>query len=376
MDKTIEKTFFKAFELGGVVDACIEVIAQKYDLGYLPQEGEVLDEKWQNYYNVVLPKKILDGTESFDDTVIRYLDSPLIDEIENNLNECQTDTQKERYLFSLLKPFNKLCSTYDPIAKIKRLQAAIEKCNQDKAFWENNSDCKDNTGHQIDTEGQIRACIDMGIRYQDEIERLNYISHQFYKITGQQINTRGTVESCLESFRSLVWLFANRLDALLLTYNIDLMKLQEDCGIYLKSYRVITDVDYYIGSIELAQKYIEALPKREYVIDGSKSNETVTDKPQEGVTDFKDILNHNNKETLMLKLHELLDNAEKRDFAFAIHALILLGYIKGRSAKLYRLMRDEFGDIGSDSNLNKALIGLEKVKEDDLIIITYIKKLK
>ena len=33
------------------------------------------------------------------------MDSPLMDEIEANLNECKTEVEREIYLFSLLKPF-------------------------------------------------------------------------------------------------------------------------------------------------------------------------------------------------------------------------------------------------------------------------------
>jgi hypothetical protein len=57
----------------------------------------------QNHYNVELPKQILGETAVFNDTVIRYTESPLIDEMRNNLNECQTDIQKERYLFFFIK---------------------------------------------------------------------------------------------------------------------------------------------------------------------------------------------------------------------------------------------------------------------------------
>lgn len=110
--------------------------------------------------------------------------------------------------------------------------------------------------------------------------------------------------------------------------------------------------------------------------DTPKAKMITSSRKKKNPEDFKSLLDCENKEALMQKLHELLNLAEKKNFAFAIHALILLGYIKERSAKLYRSMRNEFGDIGSDANLNKALIKLEKVKEDDITMIPYIKKLK
>lgn len=78
-----------------------------------------LNEKWQNYYDVVLPKLILEATEAFDDGVLIYTESPLIDKIERNLNECQTDKQKERYIF-FTKTFSEISSIYCPTATVNR----------------------------------------------------------------------------------------------------------------------------------------------------------------------------------------------------------------------------------------------------------------
>lgn len=265
MDKTIENTFFKAFELGGVVDKCIEAIEYKYDLGYLPQDNDNIPPKLQHYFDIILPGQIRKETEAFDDAVIRYTDSPLMDEIENNLNGCQVDTQRERYLFSLLKPFNGLCSIYNPKAKINRLELGIEEYKRDKEFWVNNPDSiDDRSGEKIDTIEQARSCDDLIEMRQKEIDRVYFISHRFHEITGQHVNKEGSIEACLEAFKSLNTLFTNRLDALLLTYGIDLMRLQRESGIYLKSHRHITDVDFYIGSRELAQKYINELTVSKY----------------------------------------------------------------------------------------------------------------
>jgi hypothetical protein len=71
---------------------------------------------------------------------------------------------------------------------------------------------------------------------------LHHINKRFREITGQQVNDAGTVEACLSAFRSIAYMFANRLDALLLTYGIDFIKLQKESGIYLKAYRSVTDV--------------------------------------------------------------------------------------------------------------------------------------
>lgn len=269
MDKSIETPFFKAFESGEVVCNCIDYIREKYDLGYMPRgENETkLDDKRQNYYNVALPKLILEETEAFEDSVIIYPESSLMDEIERNLNECQTDQQKERYLFSLLKPFSEIGSVYCPTGNINQLKKEIQKYENIKKNWEALPADKipfDADGNQLGTpKEQIEACDSLIDRYKNGIDRLSYINSRFCEITGQQENEKRSVEHCLEQFIHIKVLFQNKLDALLLTYGIDLMRLQEESGMYLKEYRLITDVDFYIGSRELSQKYIDELPRLE-----------------------------------------------------------------------------------------------------------------
>lgn len=269
MDKSIETPFFKAFEFGEVVHNCIDYIREKYDLGYMPRGNNKteLNEKWQNHYDVVLPKLILEATEAFDDGVLIYTESPLFDEIERNLNECQTDKQKERYIFSLLKPFSEISSIYCPTATVNRRKKDIQDCESDRKHWEALPPDKilfDTAGNQSGTpKEQIEACDSFIDRYKKDIDRAYYINSQFCKITGQQVNEKGSVEHCLEQFVRVQVMFANRLDALLLIYGIDLMRLQKESGIYLKQYRCITDVDFYIGSLELSQKYIDELPRLE-----------------------------------------------------------------------------------------------------------------
>ena len=108
---------------------------------------------------------------------------------------------------------------------------------------------------------QIDACNRMIKGCQDQIDWVLYVNHQFIDITCTFKDKEGSVERCLSAFVGVMKRFADRLDALLLTYGIDLMRLQRESGLYLKQYRKITDVDVYIGSMELAQMYIDALPK-------------------------------------------------------------------------------------------------------------------
>ena len=282
MDKTLETKFFEAFKWGGVVDKCIDWIRYTYNLPPVNPRASTKDreetpeqikakDKWDKYYRETLPKEILEATEAFDDSVIMYMDSPLMDEIEANLNDCQTDAQRERYLFSLLKPFGEspsgcgIARVYEPTAELNQLKEAIKDCERDKAFWQTlpeDEQLKNVNGEPSGTpKEKIEACNSMCKRYQEQIDWVLYVNHQFIDLTCTDKDKEGSVERCLSVFVGVKVMFANRLDAMLLTYGIDLLRLQRESGLYLKDYRLITDVDSYIGSMELAQRYIDALPK-------------------------------------------------------------------------------------------------------------------
>lgn len=308
MKTEIEEVFFKAFEQSGVVDNCIDWMREMYDLGFLPKGGRKLPEQLERYYNETLPNKIRDATEAFDDTVI----NSLIEEIKSNLDECQNEAQRERYLFSLLKPFKGLSNVYHPVAQINSLQVLIEDCKRHKAMWE--SLPRDQipfnvAGGQSGTpKEQIEACDDMATNYQKRIDRLHYISRRFCEVIGGQINEKNSVEWCLEKFVNVWSVFADRLDALLLertefkTEHRSLIWLQRECGIYLKLHRSITDVDYYLGSMELARKYISEVHGVEFteiqqvqeIQQDNKSDDPAPQQSQADISSAIDTLTANN----------------------------------------------------------------------------------
>lgn len=301
MDKTIETKFFEAFKWGGVVDKCIDWMRYTYNLPPMnprasTKEKEETPEqkegkkKWDKYYRETLPKEILEATEAFDDSVIRYMDSPLMDEIEANLNDCQTDAQRERYLFSLLKPFGEspvgcgLARVYEPFAEVAYHKERIAKYEKDRAFWQSmpeDEQLQDVNGKPSGTPKEHIKAIDWFIEEsKEQIKWVWHVHNEFCRLTGRfedgaKWMQKGTIEHCLSEFRSVEFMFANRLDALLLTYGIDLLRLQRESGLYLKGqYRQITDIDCYIGSMELAQRYIDALPKEPQPEQGNNGQTT------------------------------------------------------------------------------------------------------
>lgn len=72
---------------------------------------------------------------------------------------------------------------------------------------------------------------------------------------------------------------------------------------------------------------------------------------------FIDYLHHPQKDALMKKLHELLDGNKGKVVAITIKALEQLGFIPvpDSRAALYKAMREEFGDIGSDQSINPIM---------------------
>ena len=204
MNKTIEKEFFEAFKWGGVVNNCIEWMRYIYNLPPIKpnnskacegiQDKEVKD-KFDNFYKEILPKDILKKTEAFNDKVIMNMDSPLMDEIEANLNECKTEVEREIYLFSLLKPFGDIPSgcgiarIYHPKAEIKRLKSEIVELERDKAFWqerEEDEPVEDVNGKFVGiSKEQIEAYNDMIERRKEQMDWVLYVNRRFCELTGK-----------------------------------------------------------------------------------------------------------------------------------------------------------------------------------------------
>ncbi|GHT74849.1 hypothetical protein AGMMS50262_08610 [Bacteroidia bacterium] len=254
MRTEIEKQFLKAYKFGGVLHQCIDVIRQRNDLGFSTNR-KPLSDTWQNYYDEELPKQIKADTEAFNNTVVLGgLDSSLINEISENISECTTIQDKERYIHSLIVPFHELSELlYPHLAPKSRLDKYLEELKNDKKLWEQaDEDYKEEAHKQLDAIEWFEK---------NEVEkqsRLEMISDRFRQIMREPTDD---VEKSFSDFCRISFTFANLLDALCLTKRIDLIELQKECGTYLKTHRTITDVDFYIGSLELTQKYIDELPK-------------------------------------------------------------------------------------------------------------------
>ena len=399
MNKTIEKEFFEAFKWGGVVNNCIEWMRYIYNLppikpgdskGCESLQNKEAKDKFDNFYKEILPKDILEKTEAFNDKVIMNMDSPLMDEIEANLNECKTEVERERYLLSLLKPFGDIPSgcgiarIYHPKVEIKRLESEIVDFERDKAFWQKREEdelVEDVNGKSAGTsKEQIEACNSMIEERKEQIDWVLYVNRRFCELTGKfedgaRWMQKGTVEHCLSAFIRIMSVFADRLDALLLTYGIDLMKLQEISGLYLKSHRLITDIDVYVGSRDLAQKYIDDLSKLDGQQQPENNREIADEKSLSGKQEKKEILKRGRRSKLvkdylqkddgskLQTLHDVMSGKGGKEVALVIKVAIQIGWI---TKPTYKAVADEFGDIGNRSNYNKYING-DKFTSDEIV---------
>ena len=399
MNKTIEKEFFEAFKWGGVVNNCIEWMRYIYNLppikpgdskGCESLQNKEAKDKFDNFYKEILPKDILEKTEAFNDKVIMNMDSPLMDEIEANWNECKTEVERERYLLSLLKPFGDIPSgcgiarIYHPKVEIKRLESEIVDFERDKAFWQKREEdelVEDVNGKSAGTsKEQIEACNSMIEERKEQIDWVLYVNRRFCELTGKfedgaRWMQKGTVEHCLSAFIRIMSVFADRLDALLLTYGIDLMKLQEISGLYLKSHRLITDIDVYVGSRDLAQKYIDDLSKLDGQQQPENNREIADEKSLSGKQEKKEILKRGRRSKLfkdylqnddgskLQTLHDVMSGKGGKEVALVIKVAIQIGWI---TKPTYKAVADEFGDIGNRSNYNKYING-DKFTSDEIV---------
>jgi len=297
MKKDIETQFLKAYKQFGVVSNCITVIRQRYDLGVLPAKNQ-LSEKWKEHYEKTLPNVIQAEADAFDNAVIDYADSPLFDEISNNLSECRTMREKERYIHSLIMPFRELSELlYPEKAPKQRIEDEIKMFQKDTKFWEQQANSTID-GEAKEAQAQLQATKEMINSRNNQYKRLEMISERFFEILQDPTND---VEKTLHVFWGWMFSFANQLDALLLQNGIDFMQMQEDCATYLKTDRMIFDIEHYVGGIELARKYIAELP-------------TATEKPQQKEIkkpkSVADYLTCSNRSIVMEFLHKNLDNTK------------------------------------------------------------------
>lgn len=206
MKTELEKKFFEAFELGGVADSCLRLVIDKMEQDSKPDRWERAEDE--------RVKRVVEVTEAFDFSIVNlHRKAPIFQEIEANLREL-TGKQRESYLYSLLTPFGDW------------VRIARGRADKYETEWSK--------------------------------EHLRQQAEQFFNILNGDYQT-GTIERALQMWESAVIHYSRRLDAILLQEGEDLLSLQEITGVKLIDYRDLSTLEYYCGSIGIAEKYLAEL---------------------------------------------------------------------------------------------------------------------
>lgn len=262
MEKNIEQAFFNEFLDGGAAWRCLEYMKLKYGYSNLDEYPEEL----KKVYITDAPSIIKELTDAYDSKpLIVSIDGqpPLMwTEIEKNLEDCKDDGQKNRYLYSLLLPFKEWSEVFFPKHFVECFRQEIEQCEHDIPYHEKRVANLKDRWDKDEALGDIEACRE-SINESDE--RIKWLEgrHDYYLNIFRNA-PKGSVEwYCYMWYRALYIHYANPLDALLLKFNIDLLTLQDQFGIWLKYDRNIIRIYGYIGTLEWTQKLIDNLPTQQ-----------------------------------------------------------------------------------------------------------------
>jgi hypothetical protein len=228
MKTDIEKPLIEAYHEEGVFILCVAALQYKYDIQY-PRLANPPSEEVKRHLGEMFRARIrkVDVTPIVNMSFHKLCDLEI--EITNNLRECPIMEDKESYLYGLMYYFTSLSRLQFP-----ELTIDPEVTTEPFRSW---------FITRKERFDKIRANFD----YNDEVEEL-------YSTLARQASH-----------------FANMLDSICLRSKIDLLSLQRKYDIYLKGERYIRSLVPYIGSEELVQKLIDALPKQGQLLPSSEA---------------------------------------------------------------------------------------------------------
>lgn len=276
-NRVIEDTFLAAFRMGGPAYECIEWMRTEYNLPNMGphcfKDGKTKKEQlsgiWKEHHEITIPEYVAEEFEDFNDGVLTYSNGGLMDEINENLKNCQTYEDRVRYIISLLQPFKEFASAFYSRAQIEeRKRSIIEHykwIEHFKSIPENATDEKN--GKPINPKDQIEACVKTIEEYQQDIAYWKDVEQRFYWFAQHGLTGEFTPEEnhdmCkfLGGWWRLMIYFSDHLAAVCLTYGIKLMDVQEKCEVYINwEFLDFHYVDYkFISSIEHARKLLKEI---------------------------------------------------------------------------------------------------------------------
>lgn len=301
-NRMIEDTFFKAYSSGGAHE-CMEWFRTEYDLPYMrryfgseKREKSQLSGRWKEWHEISAPAYILEEYDDFDDGVLIHTNGGMMDEINDNLKNCQTHDDRVRYIISLLQPFKEFADAFYPRERIDERKRAIKRHEEwEKNYAKMSDDAVDEkTGDPIRPRAQIEAIDKSTEDCKEDIKYWKHVQDRFYWFAQHGLSEEFIEDENHEMCRylgrwwSLMIIFSEQLAALVLTYGIKLMDVQERCEIYLNWHFIITDYkdSKFVTSIEHARKLLAEVDAKKDKEENQEGNRKEQDNNQ--ITD-----NHN-----------------------------------------------------------------------------------
>lgn len=277
MDTTIEREFFKAYEVGGVVSDCISLLLYDYKL-YSPDEHNddtATDEALSMWKTE--REKIVAKTKRFKDVGFWCGGNRLklvVSEVEENLREVEKDERRrDDYLMSLLRPFcwrsrfedgEGIAWSFTLTMEMNRLDKKIKALEDDLRAMVLACEGKATTAilnrflplspvlykKSLD---EIKQC--------EQLKQWHLSKSDFLKNIVDDILLPWGLERCLILYYESYKEFANQLDAILLRFGFDLMEFQKVFGCFLIDDRNFDELVDILGSEAIVEYYLNRLHK-------------------------------------------------------------------------------------------------------------------
>lgn len=252
MDRTIENAFFDIFKQGGIASTCVEILEVKYKLNKSLLNQIAGNSDWEEFYTKTLPEQIKQKECDLNTDF-----NKLFTEVGKNLSECKTNpTEFSNYCLSLLSPFADFLRKVKP-SKHRESERQM-KMNDGKLLL----------GSGIDEDRELAN--DIQSRVEEMIADWGNIEKEFRTILKKhtEIPTEelekyfegNYTETIFAELMRMLKDYVIGIDWILAQNGIDLLKLQNDSGIYLIECRNIYDYIQFAGTKEITQKVFNALP--------------------------------------------------------------------------------------------------------------------
>lgn len=260
---SVIKDFQSIYRQGGAACLCVDYLRAKYNIGYLTEEqAQQATFKAQQATFISSMGKLLPDVIKEAETALKLDFGELQEEITDGLQRCVDSKSKENYCYRMLQPFgflNDFIRVYRPTGIVNHYKQSIKELENEKAQKKAHfSDKK--VFQSTDFEEEIKALEYNIALYQKELEKIESNKDKFYWLL--QADERGQfIEDdwvdCYRTFTNRFRYFGIVVDWGLMLNEIDLLRLQEQWGIYIISGRCWADYMDIAGSPDMAKRTIE-----------------------------------------------------------------------------------------------------------------------